>query len=116
MSNLRALTLGRNTKSKPVIVEVEGAKFEVRKPSVRERATILKAAGIVAGKASSAEIDKLQAMAVINCVYDPETGERVFTDADLNALLDAESGSYVDVLGEHALHFLNVEPAQAAGN
>ena len=103
---LRAKTLG-SSKRKEETVEIDGDTFIVRQPTVAERALILRKSGATSGEADKVDIAEMQVWAVIQCVYTPD-GERVFEEADYEALRNAPTGSYVDKLAAEALRLMNV--------
>lgn len=118
---LRAATLGSSVRpaNKTIAVEVDGVKhtFEVRTPSIAERGQIMKAGGYNAdGTIQSIEgIFRAQCVAIIKLAVDPDSGERVFEDADIDDLLAQPAGGWVDRLGRVAIGMLNVQE-DVAGN
>lgn len=109
---LRAKTLGAGTKRREETVEIDGETFVVRQPTVAERSFILRKSGANTGNAEQVEISEMQVWAVIKCVYSPE-GERVFEDADYEALSNAPTGGFVDQLAAVALRLMNVAVTDA---
>ncbi len=83
--NLRDKILAANDiQTELVEVPEWGTTVEVRGMSGHDRARILQAA---ADSDGSISIGRLYAETVIAATYDPETGERVFRDEDMDALL-----------------------------
>ena len=81
------------------IVDVDGQNVEVRQPSLRIRSDVNRRAASVR-KDGSFDIDVL-AMGlwlVIECCYDVETGEKVFSEADYDELAGLPSGGIIDNL------------------
>jgi hypothetical protein len=68
-------------------VEYNGIVFEMREPSVADGARIADAQRDGA-EMSSMDSYKQLAQIVARCTYDPESGERVFDDSDIEALLE----------------------------
>jgi len=104
---MRAATLGAGHKRKEETVEIDGQTFVVRQPTVAERSQILKRSKANTGELENVDISEMQVWAVIYCTYTPE-GERVFEDADYEALMNQPSGSFVDALATAALRLMNV--------
>lgn len=115
MSNKEALRSGalRSRPAKSKTVDFEGQKYEVRAPSVRSRAQILRRAGVLDEKKKETDPGRMQVAAVIACTFDPESGERVFEEADFEALLEDPAGGVVDALAAPALEFLNTSNDKA---
>lgn len=112
-SELRKKALG----SRPVvkeIVEVDGTKYEVRKPTYAARSTIFAGAKLTSGDAEKIDLGRFQALAIVHCVHDPETGEKVFEAADVDAILELPAGS-LDALSDCAIKLLNVDKAAIEG-
>lgn len=113
--SLRALTIGSTKHFKRTTVTIDGNDFEVRSPSVKQRAAIFKMAG-VSDKDKQPDIAALQAAAVIELTYVPGTEERVFSDKDYAAIYDSPAGSWVDELAEVAMGTLNVKKDAVEGD
>lgn len=96
---------------------LDHAVFEVRQPSVEERAEIIRASGATPGDKASANVAKLQVAALIACTFEPARDEegkpkvggttRLFDVEDTRNLLEQAAGSFVDVLGNKALELMN---------
>jgi len=113
---LRAKTVGAKKQFKSEIIEWNGEKFEIREPSVRQRAKILQASGAQSLDPNDIDLAKFQTLAVIYCTYIPGTNERVFEEGDLEALMEMPSGTFVDDFAQIAFKYLNVQPEVAAKN
>lgn len=115
-NQLRAALLGapRRFRSQLVKVATEAGELEVevRAPSVRSRGLILRRAKALSGDAEKVEPEQLQVEAVLQCSFRPGSEERVFEEADREALLSQPAGGFVDRLAEVALPMLNVEEAE----
>lgn len=113
---LRASTLGtQQTRASELVKLPGGQSVEVRQPTVKQRAAILRAAGITDEKSLS-DLGALQVTAVIKCSYVPGTQTLVFDASDKDALLECPAGGYVDQLAGVALRLMNVEAEAAAKN
>jgi len=105
---LRAATIGMSVRPRSEVVTLAGDhKIEVREISYGARENVQKRAQIEAGidESGRPKLDvsyaRLNLLLVIESCFDPETGERVFEPADLDAMLalPAES-SFVSALVE----------------
>jgi hypothetical protein len=110
---LRDLTIGRKVQFATEIVEIDGTKFEVRSPSIKQREDIMNAAGIHASASGKERDDKIsaasmQVLTIIYMVYDPETGEKVFDLADRDVLLEQPIGGWVDILAGACMRLMKV--------
>lgn len=61
------------------------------------------------------EFSKMQALCVVACVRDPETGARVFDDTDIEELAKGSCGSWFDDLAKRCLQLV-MPSASAEGN
>lgn len=113
---LRAALLGSQRKFRSEVIEVAGLRVEVRQPSIKERARILKEGKAQSGDADRMDLAKMFVTAVIACCYDPDTGDKVFEDANAEELLGMPSGSFVDVLGSKALELMNVDEKELSAS
>lgn len=78
-------------------------KVEVRSMTVAERSRMMQQAADDAESGKKAlDFTKLYPSIIIACVFDPETGDRVFTEEDAPALLEKSSGA-VEPLAKLAL-------------
>lgn len=104
---LRASAL-KTRQPRKAVVEFEGQTYEVRAPTVKQRSEILERAGVLdEKKAKKTDTGRMQVVAVVSCTFDPESGERVFENADIEALLEDPAGGIVDALSVPAIAFLN---------
>ncbi len=106
---LRAKTVGAKKKFPSEILEHDGEQYEIRQPSVANRAAIMKKARIQTGDVEQLDIAALQIWAIIKCTYVPETNERVFEDSDAQNFLDGPGGLFVDKFAAVAMRLMNVE-------
>ena len=91
MSSIRERATAAKRDSERVYVPAWEAEVEVRSLSVG-RAAELRAA-------AEGDDERLGMLALLEAIYDPETGERAFTDADA-AVLDQQSIGVVKTLTE----------------
>ena len=75
-------------------VDEWGVTIEIRSMSVRQRAAFI--AANQDGDGQGARVEALYGQMLVTCVYDPETGELVFDESDLDWLLTEKSGSVID--------------------
>lgn len=115
-ADLRSRTLGKAREFKSQMVDIDGTQYEVRQPSVRERSAILQAGEVLSGDAKKMDMGRMQVQGIITCTYVPGSGERVFEQADFEALMEQPSGGFVDKLGEVVLTLMNIEAEKAAKN
>lgn len=108
---IRAAALGES-KQRSEIVRWRDVEIEVRQPTVGQRSAILKAGG----DRESPDMGRMLAVATVRCSFVPGSGERVFDDADVDALLDQPCGGSADELGSAVLRLLNVSPEDARKN
>lgn len=92
-----------------VTVPEWGVDVQVRSMSARERADMFQEA------ATGGELDfvKLFPSLVIACTYDPATGEKLFTAADLDRLLE-KSGSALELVATAAMRVSGMDKDAAA--
>ena len=116
LDQIRAATVGSAKQFRREKVTVNGVEIEVRQPSIRERARILKASKAQTGDQEKIDLGELFVTAAIACCYDPGTSQKVFTDADRESLMEQPSGSFVDDLGAVALKLMNVDEEELRKN
>lgn len=122
---LRNAALSRPQFIRQTVVH-EGNTYEVRQPSVALRGEIMKAARtqMVKGKkgedveidASSMDLSRMQAMTVICCTFLPGTDERLFDEADIDALLAMPAGGLFDKLSDMGQKLMAKKAEEAAKN
>jgi hypothetical protein len=103
--NLREKILNaRDIQSERVKVPEWDVELEVRSMIGTQRARLLEAAIEKKNGNGDGKIDgsKMQAMVIIETVYDPETGNRVFEEADRDAIM-GKNAHALDVVGKVAL-------------
>jgi len=131
---LRTVTIGAPSSFQKEVVEWEGEEFEVRQPSVEQRAKLFRKANVgdegpqdhpAKGAVKKAEATNvmqqvdmglMQVWATIECVYIPGTDENVFSPQDVDALLKQPSGGFVDQFATVAMDLMNVRPEEDAKN
>lgn len=108
--NLRNLTVGSKSEYKTIEIDYQGETVVFKQPSLRQRKDIInKSIG------DNKEVDgvSLQVWALIALSHDAE-GNKVFDEADYEALMEKPAGSFVDIFGENALKLLgNMEEDEA---
>lgn len=82
-----------------VVKQWGGKKFLVKSITAAQRYSMLEQCMDKSG--TKIDGKRLYLLTAISCTYDPETGERVFTEADLTALSEKNSGA-VDTLVQTA--------------
>jgi hypothetical protein len=112
---LRAATVGAPKIFGKEIIEYLGEKFEVRQPSVGQRAMIMQKAKLASGDVEKMDLAKMQIWATICCVY-TEDGEAVFSDEDYDSLENQPCGGFVDEFSPVVLRLMNVEAEEKAKN
>jgi len=108
----------RRRRSENVTDTEDGTVYEVRVPSAAGRGRIV-TAGIVMGKDGQPDAKRtdpggMEAKALIECVYEPGTEDRVFDDSDFKALRDELAvGGIFDALAKKALELAGIrEPGK----
>lgn len=90
--------------------------MEVREPSVKTRATILKRGGAQLGDPNKLELDSMSIECALHLVFVPGTEEHIFEEADRAVLLSLPVGSFLDDITEAALPLLNVDTGASEKN
>ena len=112
MADLKSMLLGsRNFKIKRVRVDVwdpDSGKLEpreigVRQPTLFERACISRDSTNAASAEAKARVN---AQVVIYSACDPDTGEKLFTQHNLNDLVSQSGGGWVDAVAMAALEVM----------
>lgn len=75
-------------------VDEWGVTIEIRSMSVRQRAAFI--AANQDGDGQNGRVEALYGQMMITCIYDPETGDLVFDEADLDWLMTEKSGAVID--------------------
>lgn len=135
---LRALTLGRTQKFRfknfnylpPILEDIKdddgdiiGSEVtgfdsdnpitvQVRQPNVKERNKI-----IMLCKDKDGKLDEMEFIiqAAIKFTYDPESGERLYSERDYGALVESPAGDFLDQFGEEAIKLLTLGPQSGNG-
>ena len=100
MSNTRSKLLGLNAKmTRTRIVEVkdpdgEPIKVQVRSPSIAQSAMFA-----AAGQSQDSQAQtRVMAQIIVQCCHDPDSGERLFTEADMDLILECPADGWVPPL------------------
>lgn len=80
----------------------------LRQPSVAQRDRIIAAAQGSGGKMDGDKIARGQALATIYCALDPESEQPIFTEADIEALVESPAGGPMDQLALQAMKLMEV--------
>lgn len=105
MSELRERILAaRDLASERVTIEEWGVEVEVRGMSARARAALLQQA--MAG--DRVDLARAYPLLVVECVFDPATGERAFTSEDMEAL-GGKSGSVLERIAAIAARLSGID-------
>ena len=101
----------KDISGKKLEIEEWGVTVEVRTMTARERAEVVEnAIDPVTGKTS---IGIMYPQIAISCVYDPETGEKIFTPQDKELLLD-KSGAVLEKIAQLAMELSGMTEASGA--
>ena len=114
--NLRSkLFSSRNQRKKLVKIEADGEQIEVevRQPSIEVRTRIGKVSKVdSSGEARDIEaIEQGRLIAVVECSFDPETGEKLFAMSDRDSLF--KQAAWYDQLANECLSMLRYSPGAA---
>lgn len=115
---IRQRTLGRAHRVPSRLVDVDGVAIEVRRPSIRQRSQILRRGKALGG--AQVALDRMdpgefQVTGLIECCFVPGTDERVFSEADREALLGSPAGAY-DGLTNALMELMSVDEEELAEN
>lgn len=109
-SQLRsAIFTAKPFRSKIVTDEATGTQYEVRQPSIRDRAAIRSQAFSTRDGETSFDPFEFILRAAIHCTYVPGTDEKVFDDADYDDIVAMPAGGIIDELSSAASALCNVE-------
>lgn len=91
-ARLRGATLGQTRKADHEIVEWNGERFEVRRPTLKQSKLV-----DVGSKNKDGSTDSYRALVlgIIHTVYVPGTDQRVFDERDSDLLMDSDLTGYV---------------------
>jgi hypothetical protein len=100
--------------SKLVDIPAWGVTVEVRGMTAAARASLLQRAAVDGG---GVDLTALYPSLVIGCTFDPDTGERVFSDGDFAAIGD-KSGAAVELIAAEAMSLSGIseDARDALGN
>jgi len=120
MSSLRENALSQVNTYRTETFEWNGKVYEVRQLGVGERGELMRKVSLKGRTEEEMmqhiDATEMQIWSVIYCVFDPETGERVFEEDDYEALLAMPSGGFVDLAAKVAGNLMNVKPEEDAKN
>lgn len=96
-NSIRELTLGAEQKFRTKDLEYKGCTVRVKELSLKERKQVLQRS-----KDADGTIDevKLTINAIIAMVIDPDTGEKVYSPADYDSMVNSPAGGYVEVFSK----------------
>ena len=98
--NLRDKILNANDEQTELVtVEQWGVKLLVKSITGKDRAGLMNRC--LNQKTGVMDMEKLYALLVIHTTYDPETGDRVFTEADMEAL-NGKNGAAMEKIAKVA--------------
>lgn len=103
--DIRSKLMGQPVKFKEIEHEYDGSKIIFRQPSQRVRSAIFEKSLKDNG---NLDTTAFQVWTVIYLTYD-ESGKRVFSDADFDALADLPTGSYVEEFAAKAVVLIGGE-------
>lgn len=111
---LRAATIGKTRIFEKKVVEIDGVKFELRQPTIGQRGEIRnKSMKINAGAEDDERVQfdmfSFLLCAVVELTYVPGTDDRVFGEADYEALREMPAGGWFDKLSTEASALCNVK-------
>ena len=106
---LRKATLGTKRTVKKEIVKLNDLEFEIRQPTILERANLRKKCVTIEDGREVINVFDFLVWSVIENTYVPETDERVFDAADYDTLMQNPSGGFMDKFGEIASNLMNVD-------
>jgi len=117
VGSLRSITVGAKVEHRTETVELQGLEFEVRSPTVGARSQILESSRKTDAQGEiSFDFGLFRILAVVHLTHDPTSGDKVFSTTDIPVMLEAPTGSYVDVLGAVAEALINVDTEDTAKN
>jgi DNA-binding protein YbaB len=92
---LRQKTLGSSVVESSMKVEWDGDTYEVRSPSLAQQKRIRNAS--VDAKSGDSDDIKALVLGLIECIYVPDTNEKVFEKADVESLMERSTNGFVGV-------------------
>lgn len=100
----------------PYTEDGKPVQVEVREPNLKERGAIERSIKVSReGELASVDVATLKVELVTRMTYVPGTQQKVFGDADREALFGQPTGGFVDDLFEVAVQLFNAEAAEEAG-
>lgn len=94
---IRAATVGAKNSFATKMVNIAGVDIQLRQLSVKQRDEIA-VESIKPDK--TADIKKMYYLMIIESAEDPQTGEKIFTRADIESFDNSPSGGWLDELKE----------------
>ena len=115
---LRSVTVGAKKQFKSEKIEWQGETFEVRQPSVAQRAEIMKNAQTINADDQQISVDyaKMQVWSVICCTYVPGEDGPIFTAGDYENLAAMPAGGFVDKFASLATRLMNADVEEISKN
>lgn len=89
-----------------VTVEQWGVEVDVRTMTARERSRLVSSCTKADG---TVDMEKMYPLLLIAAVYDPETGDKVFSNEDMDSLQD-KSASAVEFLAQKVMEVSGMTP------
>jgi hypothetical protein len=94
----RIFSINDMTVEKLVIPEWDGIEVEIRSMSALEKSQVTEQA-MTDPLAGKVDIGLMYALSIIQCLFDPETGEQIFQDSDVTAIL-SKSNTVIERLAQ----------------
>lgn len=124
---IRGRFLGSHSTRNSKIVEIDGEKVLIKAPSIAAQDRLNDASGFELVPSPDGDPKKATARikhpmvgavaAVMECCFDPESGERLFDEADRESLLNDEGmGGWLLRLSTEVQSVIGLKPAEAAKN
>lgn len=104
MSLREQILASSDIQTKLVDIPLWGVTVEVRGMTAAARASLLQRAALEGG---AIDLTSLYPTLVIGCTFDPETGERVFSESDF-AAVGEKSGAAVELIAAEAMRLSGI--------
>ena len=101
-NDLRSLTVGAKSEYRTIEIDYKGSKVVFKQPSLKQRKEIITKS---IDKDGNVDGVAMQVYSVIHLTHDSE-GNKVFDEADYDALMEKPAGSFVDTFAESAMSLL----------
>jgi len=118
VDQIRQATVGAQIVIEERLVDVNGVQVKVVPTTVGNRSKIQKKAVTGYDKNGEPEIDSalFQCLLVIECTVCPESGNKIFTEADIPVFLKQPTGGWFDRLAEGIVASASASVEEAEGN